>query len=184
MSFIDVPEEIYPLLKSFLRQDDYHCLINASKGFSRIKQQTVYYTLTDEKSVEFCTSETFRNNVLSQVKSPQQQISLRLANSVLMGILLQYPVHTVTTCGLDDVTFPLLRRIKVIRILSASASNLYQSISFSEIEILFMPSWINCFKSEPTLSCLSCLEINDCSALTDVSILSNIPILKIRSCPL
>eukprot|EP01040_Poterioochromonas_malhamensis_P003871 gene3871-4134_t len=184
MSFIDVPEEIYPLLKSFLSQDDYHFLMNASKGFAQIKQQTVYYSLTDEKSEEFCTSETFRNKVLSQVKSPQQQISLTLASSVLMGILLQYPVHTVTTCGLDDVTFPLLRRIKVIRILSASASNLYQSINFSEIEMLFMPSWINCFKSEPTLSCLSCLEINDCSALVDVSILSNIPILKIRSCPL
>lgn len=191
MSFKKVPEEVYPLLQSFLCQDDYHCLMNTSKGlFALIKQQTVYYTLSSEKSEEYCVSETFRNHVRNQVKSPQQQISLVLSSLVSTEVLLQHPVHEVCISSITDVTylsnltFQLLRRIKVIRVLLIS--NLYQSINFSETEIqkLSISNWMNCFKHESTLSCLSYLEIGDCLTLTDVSILRNIPILKIRSCPL
>lgn len=56
----DLPDVIIKQLQSFLSYDDIHYFMNTSKRyFSCLKQETIYFSLNQEKSLEYVENERF-----------------------------------------------------------------------------------------------------------------------------
>ncbi len=61
--------DIIKHLQSFLSHDDNHYFLNSNKlHFTSLKQETIYFLLTKEKSREYVEDERFRETILSKVK--------------------------------------------------------------------------------------------------------------------
>ncbi len=72
---MDLPLDFHLHLQSFLRNDDIHYFLNSNKQhFNFVKYETIYYTLTAEKSREYVEDERFREMILSKVKDGSKQI--------------------------------------------------------------------------------------------------------------
>ncbi len=179
-----LPDPIYRIIQSFLSKNDYHYLMHSSKKeFSEIKRLTIYYNLTAERSVQYLTNESFRNQIISLVKNTREQVSLKLARGVDLlptEVLLEHSVETVDIYQVDDRTFQHFTKIRNINCWS---SPIEQPISFNEIKSMLFVTWPSCLTQELTVSKLERLKINNLIDFhDDVSIFSNIPYLELNSC--
>lgn len=100
-----IPEEIFPLILSFLSHDDYHYFVNASKRlFGDIKRRSIYFHLNVEKSNQYLSDQSFRTLLLSKVDNGWNQIRITHENSS-SPILSDIPIHKVISR--DNLDLPL-----------------------------------------------------------------------------
>ncbi len=79
MLLVDLPDVILKHLQSFLSKDDIHDFVNSNKAhLSSLKQETIYFSLNKEKSLEYVKDERFREMMLSKVMDGNKQIGLKI----------------------------------------------------------------------------------------------------------
>lgn len=174
-----LPEVIFRLMKTFLSNDDYHCLLNTSQQlFGDLKRKTIYFHLNVQWSIEYIEYEVFQRLLLNKVENGWEQIGICLSHSLVKGeeIPADLPIHTII--GVDYL--PL------------SQWNNYKSIKFrsQQSEIPLIPNVRKLtlpFKAQQVdltpLGSLSKLRFNaNFCLITDITPLSKIPDLTISGC--
>lgn len=75
MELVNLPEVIFPLIQSYLTNDDYHFLLNTSKNsFADLKKRSIYFVLNEESTKQYLTDKTFQSVILSKVENGWKQI--------------------------------------------------------------------------------------------------------------
>ncbi len=185
-----IAEVLIQFIESFLSKDDYHYLMNTSKHhFEDMKRKTIYFTLNEEKSLEYITNDKFQQLLLSKVINGWKQIG------IIVDVL-QSPLHQI------DFIPPIqsLRRYKKLMYfhqLSQHVMNQIERITVSEEiktinklkQFPYFPNlkelYIDHFQELEDVSNLSHLKrlmISDADNLTDITPLQNIPFLNFMGC--
>ncbi len=181
-----IAEVLIQLIQSYLSKDDYHYLMNTSKyHFQDMKRKTIYFTLNEEKSLEYIINDEFQQLLRSKVINGWKQIAI-------IADVLQSPLHQ------KDFIPPIqsLRRRKKLMYfhqLPQHAMNQIESIAvFEDIKTInklkqfpYFPNlkelYIHYFQELEDVSNLSHLKrltISDAENLTDITPLQNIPFLN------
>ncbi len=173
---VDLPDVIIKQFQSFLSYDDIHYFMNTSKRyFSCLKQETIYFSLNQEKSLEYVENEQFREKLLKKVKDGRKQISLTFDRRFPSEIrdLIAHKIHF----GTSSLYFP-----QAVSSLSLVPSRELKEIPFlpslQDLSINFCENIVNVV----TLSHLNRLELGSASELTDITPLQNIPHLSFIAC--
>ncbi len=199
MRFVDLPDVIYILLKSFLSVDDFIELVSSSKRyFQEIRRSNLYFWLNSSKSESFCVDKSYQDYILSLVTHPDRQIKMILSIDLAQSYKNLFSVHRLYIAGHINYSLPVLPTKGII----LSESTTVQDItSLSRLEYVYIGGCngitdISALANVKDVIICRCDNIRDfsalgkqeslrlfrCPTLTDVNSFSNIQNLRISTC--
>lgn len=128
MKFVDLSEDFFRLLQSYLNNDDYHYFLNSSKQhFMTLKRKTIYFRLNKEKTYQYLTDKNFQSILLSKVEDGWEQIHLRWDCSNVWRLYDPTVPSNGTgytpTFNLVDITLPDSTNPKMLKIIDSIDKN-------------------------------------------------------------
>ncbi len=202
MRFVDFPEVIYILFKSFLSNDDFIQLVSScQRYFKEIRKRNLYLKLNHLKSERFCVDKSYRDYILSRVSRPDRQISMSLPIDMVQKYKDLLAIHLLRVSGKPDhgdhsipflpakgISLSMLSQIQDITTLGqlekVSISSCKRIIDISALKDVKDVSIMYCdnITEFSSLGKQETLYLYHCPSLMDVGSLGNIQTLKIDCC--
>jgi hypothetical protein len=163
--------ELLRVIETYIDDFDFRNIINSSKLFLELKRQVTFLRLNREYSIQFITSEKFRQIVLNEIHNPRVQLSLRL--SEVNFHQLQFPNNSSPGSFLSNI-----HTLNMSGSLSLPALNLFRNILSLDLsccsEITSVPA---------ELASIPRLNLSHCHNLVHVHNLAGAKVLYLRRCP-
>lgn len=187
MIVVDLPLDIFKIIQSFLKFDDFHYFLNASKsGLYPIKRKVVILFLNHSKSRDYVLDVIFRQRILDIVENPWKQVDLILKGP-LCDIPRDLPIHKLVidhSEQTDSANYKPdpIEMISHIEILEKVRCRETIPLLSEAKEIVFQRA--ESLVDVSNLNHLKRLKLADMKCITDVTPLKNIPDITLHQCEL
>jgi hypothetical protein len=203
-----VPQEVCIILRQYLCDFDYFCLMNTSKHiYGEIKKETMFFTLRVPDAKNFLCDSSFRDLILSKMKSPVNQLRLHFSDAQYLSPYMS-PVPGLNVYEVIADHYQMLVKSKFqFQSVQSFIANTMQNVSFDG---KFVTRKLNIFTTTMTSSEVHLtnfdhlsevhfrgiknvdvyalrnvhkLILSNCDRVCDVSCLNQVSDLTIQRCP-
>lgn len=184
-TLLALPEYVLEsFVRDYLTAKDWRNTMNVSIQFTDTKRRSVFLTLTNVASQQFCLDKDFRKKIVSSVRDKRRQIALDLRSTPtifskhLAAIDGVHFVNLANNQQLDDVNM-----LSHVMKLDVSGCHSIRDVSkLSDVVQLTLP---RCYelRSLRGLEQVNRLNISGCHLIQDVSMLKKLEVLTVTNCP-